>query len=67
MQRAYPVVPQLLGYQESNQPDDVIVPGGFATTIVWEKGPGVPLSQTFFWSLDENQRNDIRDEFRDGL
>jgi len=44
---------RLLGYQGSNQPDDGMVPGGFATTIVREKGPGVPLSQTFFWNLDE--------------
>lgn len=64
MKQACPVVSRLLGYREGKQPDDGIAPGGFATTIVWEKVPGVPLSQRFFWNLDKNQRDDIRSEFR---
>jgi hypothetical protein len=64
MKQACPVVPRLLGYQEGKQLDDGITPGGFATTIVWEKVPGVSLSQEFFWNLDKNQRDDIRSESR---
>ncbi|GLI81344.1 hypothetical protein PoHVEF18_009721 [Penicillium ochrochloron] len=64
MKQACPVVPRFLGYQEGKQPDDGITPGGFASTIVWEKVPGVSLSQEFFWNLDKNQRDDIRSEFR---
>lgn len=64
MKQACPVVPQLLGYQEGSQGDDGIVPGGFAISIIWEKVPGEPLSQKYFWSLDLKQRDAIREEFR---
>jgi hypothetical protein len=59
-----PAVPRLLGYQEGKQADDGKIPGGFTTTIVWEKVPGVPLLRTFFWDLDEKQRDSIRQEFQ---
>lgn len=59
-----PAVPRLLGYQEGKQADDGKVPGGFTATIVWEKVPGFPLSRTFFWDLDEKQRESIRQEFQ---
>jgi hypothetical protein len=61
---ACPVVPQLLGYQEEMQGDHEIVPGGYEISIVWEKVPGEPLSQDYFWSLNEQQRDSIREEFR---
>lgn len=61
---ACPVVPQLLGYQEGTQGDHEIVPGGYEITIVWEKVPGEPLSQDYFWSLNEQQRDSIRAEFQ---
>jgi hypothetical protein len=61
---ACPVVPQLLGYQEGTQGDNEIVPGGYEISIVWEKVPGEPLSQDYFWSLNEQQRDRIREEFR---
>ncbi|KAJ5906397.1 uncharacterized protein N7473_003313 [Penicillium subrubescens] len=61
---ACPVVPQLLGYQEGTQGDNEIVPGGYEISIVWEKVPGEPLSQDYFWSLNEQQRDSIREEFR---
>ncbi|KAJ5364538.1 uncharacterized protein N7496_010251 [Penicillium cataractarum] len=60
---ACPVVPQLLGYQEGTQGDNEIVPGGYEILIVWEKVPGEPLSQDYFWSLNEQQRDSIREEF----
>jgi hypothetical protein len=66
---ACPVVPQLLGYQDlgyqdATQGDNEIVPGGYEISIVWEKVPGEPLSQDYFWSLNEQQRDSIREEFR---
>lgn len=64
MKQACPVVPNLLGYEEGSQPDDGIVPGGYDTTIVWEKDPGAPLSEKYFWSLNRVQRDSIREEFR---
>lgn len=35
------VVPRLLGYQQSKQKEDDMVPGGFVTYIIWEKVPGL--------------------------
>lgn len=64
MKYACPAVPRLLGYNEGKQPDDGIVPGGYATTIVWQKVPGIPLSERYFWNLDRSQRDSIREEFR---
>lgn len=64
MMHACPIISPLLGYQGGKQPDDGIIPGGLATTIVWEKVPGVPLLQRFFWSLQVYQRKAIRDELR---
>ncbi|KAJ5562715.1 hypothetical protein N7535_002840 [Penicillium sp. DV-2018c] len=64
MKNSCTAVPRLLGYQEGRQADDGKVPGGFITTIVWEKVPGVPLSQIPFWNLDVNQRDSIRQEFQ---
>ncbi|KAJ5572728.1 hypothetical protein N7450_009712 [Penicillium hetheringtonii] len=58
------VAPQLLGYHEGQQPDNGIVPGGYATTIIWEKVPGNPLSEEYFWNLDRDQRDSIREAFR---
>lgn len=58
------VVPDLLGYQEGQQGQDGIIPGGFATSIVWDKVPGEPLSEEYFWKLDRKTRDAIRKEFR---
>ncbi|KAI2791879.1 hypothetical protein POX_c04759 [Penicillium oxalicum] len=59
-----PVVPRLLGYQEGTQGKDGRVPGGFLVSVVWEKVPGEPLSQGYFWSLEFEHREAIRQEFR---
>lgn len=59
-----PVVPRLLGYQEGTQGKDGRVPGGFLVSVVWEKVPGEPLSQEYFWSLEFEHREAIRQEFR---
>ncbi|KAJ6031857.1 hypothetical protein N7540_002589 [Penicillium herquei] len=58
------VVPQLLGYNHSQQLDTGIIPEGFETAFVWKKVPGVPLTDEYFWGLDRPQRDIIRDEFR---
>ncbi|KAI2793865.1 hypothetical protein POX_a00452 [Penicillium oxalicum] len=62
--QACPVVPQLLGYQEELQGDDGLVPGGSSITIVWQKVPGFSLSREYFWNLDFDHREAIREEFR---
>ncbi|KAJ5247693.1 hypothetical protein N7468_002676 [Penicillium chermesinum] len=59
-----PVVPRLLGYQEGTQGENEIVPGGSEVLIVWEKVPGEPLSEEYFWSLKGQDREKIRGEFR---
>ncbi|KAJ6151458.1 hypothetical protein N7470_007055 [Penicillium chermesinum] len=51
-----PVVPRLLGYQEGTQGENEIVPGGSEVLIVWEKVPGEPLSEEYFWSLKGQDR-----------
>ncbi|KAJ5364758.1 uncharacterized protein N7496_010471 [Penicillium cataractarum] len=58
------VIPKLLGYQDGKQLGDGIIPVGFTTRIVWKKVAGVPLSQSYFWNLDQFQRQLIREEFR---
>ncbi|KAJ5936450.1 hypothetical protein N7454_005085 [Penicillium verhagenii] len=45
-------VPRFYGYCERQQGEHDLVPGGFAKYIVWEKMPGEPLTEEFFWSLD---------------
>lgn len=54
----------LLGYQEGQQGHNDIVPGGFVTYIVWDKVPGEPLSENYFWKQDRKVRDVIRKEFR---
>ncbi|KAJ5788680.1 hypothetical protein N7457_003670 [Penicillium paradoxum] len=60
------VVPDLLAYQEGQQGEDGIVPGGYTTYIVWDKVPGEPLSAEF-WELDLQSRQAIRDKFREAF
>lgn len=57
-------VPRLPGYYERTQGQHELVPGGFAKYLVWEKVPGEPLTEEFFWNLDTRVREDIRAKFR---
>ncbi|RLL97786.1 hypothetical protein CFD26_106189 [Aspergillus turcosus] len=59
------VVPDLLAYQEGEQGEDSIVPGGYITYVVWDKVPGEPLDAEEFWKLDLGSRQAIRDKFRE--
>ncbi|KAJ5484499.1 hypothetical protein N7453_011967 [Penicillium expansum] len=58
------VVPRLLGYQQSKQQEDDMVPGGFVTYIVWEKVPGDSFDHIKFWLRPFSERATIRDKFR---
>jgi hypothetical protein len=58
------VTPALLGYKETQQDNDGLVPGGFSVCIVWDKVPGESLSDKYFWSQDRDARDIIRQEFR---
>lgn len=57
-------VPRFLGYCEKTQGEHDLVPGGYVKYLVWEKVPGEPLTEEFFWSLDPLVRDDIRAKFR---
>ncbi|KAJ5174952.1 uncharacterized protein N7482_000829 [Penicillium canariense] len=57
-------VPQFLGHAESTQGEHDLLPGGYIRYIVWEKVPGVPLTEEFYWGLDDIARKDIRFKFR---
>ncbi|OQE91186.1 hypothetical protein PENNAL_c0010G00260 [Penicillium nalgiovense] len=57
-------VPRFYGYCEKQQGEHDLVPGGFVKYVVWEKVPGEPLTEEFFWSLDPGTREDIRVHFR---
>ncbi|KAJ5287365.1 hypothetical protein N7478_003051 [Penicillium angulare] len=57
-------VPHFLGYCEKTQGEYDLVPGGYVKYLVWEKVPGEPLTEEFFWSLDPLVREDIRAKFR---
>lgn len=57
-------VPRFLGYCQQAQGEHDLVPGGYVKYIVWEKVPGEPLTEEYFWSLDPLVREDIRAKFR---
>ncbi|KAJ9193063.1 hypothetical protein DTO164E3_8028 [Paecilomyces variotii] len=57
-------VPRFLGYCRRTQEEHELVPGGFVEYLVWQKVPGEPLTQEYFWSLDPHVREDIRAKFR---
>lgn len=61
------VVPDLLAYQEGEQGEDSIVPGGYITYVVWDKVPGEPLNAEEFWELDLESRQAIRIKFREAF
>lgn len=59
------VTPRLLGWNQGEQNDSGMVPGGFLVFFLsWEKVPGVRLGDyrgaTEFWKLDDKEREDIR-------
>ncbi|CAG8892911.1 unnamed protein product [Penicillium egyptiacum] len=58
------VVPELLGYSETVQSKDGLVPGGYIIYLVWDKVPGVSLSGGLFWSFESPKRELIRRKFR---
>jgi hypothetical protein len=57
-------VPRFLGYCEKTQGEHDLVPGGYIKYLVWEKVPGEPLTEEYFWSLDPLVREDVRAKFR---
>lgn len=57
-------VPELLGYSETVQSKDGLVPGGYITYLVWDKVPGESLSGELFWSFELPKRDLIRQKFR---
>ncbi|KAJ5168219.1 uncharacterized protein N7482_003813 [Penicillium canariense] len=62
--------PPLLGYLEDGQDRSGLVPGGYITYYAWEVVPGIRLGDdtgkaSLFWTLDEKEREEIRDAFRD--
>ncbi|GIK07329.1 hypothetical protein Aspvir_002991 [Aspergillus viridinutans] len=57
-------VPRFLGHAEGIQGEHDLLPGGYVRYLVWEKVPGEPLTEEFFWGLDDTARNDIRCKFR---
>ncbi|KAJ9486057.1 hypothetical protein VN97_g7290 [Penicillium thymicola] len=57
-------VPRFLGHAESTQGDHDLLPGGYIRYLVWEKVPGEPLTEEFFWGLDDTARKVIRSKFR---
>ncbi|KAJ5682070.1 uncharacterized protein N7477_002010 [Penicillium maclennaniae] len=56
--------PRFIGHAVSTQGDHGLLPGGYIGYLVWEKVPGEPLTEEFFWGLDGATRKDIRSEFR---
>jgi hypothetical protein len=56
--------PRFLGYAERIQGEHELLPGGYVRYLVWEKVPGEPMTEEFFWGLDDAGRNGIRSNFR---
>ncbi|PKX91069.1 uncharacterized protein P174DRAFT_463218 [Aspergillus novofumigatus IBT 16806] len=56
--------PRFLGYAERIQEEHELLPGGYVRYLVWEKVPGEPMTEEFFWDLEDAGRNDIRSKFR---
>ncbi|KAJ5831807.1 hypothetical protein N7474_000118 [Penicillium riverlandense] len=64
--------PALLGYEESQQDQSGLVPGGFLIYVVWEFVPGLQLGDlsgnaTAFWQLPRTERDRIRAAFKKTL
>ncbi|KGO77158.1 hypothetical protein PITC_024000 [Penicillium italicum] len=57
------VIPRLLGFQQSEQKEDDMVPGGFVPYVVWEKVPGDSFDHIKFWLQPFGKREAIRDTF----
>jgi hypothetical protein len=52
-------VPWFHGYAEAIQNERGLLPGGYISYIAWQKVPGVPLTEQYFWILDLSARNDM--------
>lgn len=59
MKRGCSAVPWFHGYAEAIQDEHGILLGGYICYIVWEKVPGVPLTEEYFRILDLSARNDM--------
>lgn len=57
--------PVIKHYQELEQTEDGLVPGGFLHYILMDHVPGVQLSYDKFWSFPFPERVRIRDAFKE--
>ncbi|KAJ5597476.1 hypothetical protein N7537_007560 [Penicillium hordei] len=53
------VVLELLGYSETVQGKDGLVPGGYITDLIWDKVPGQSSSRELFWSFNKPSKSNI--------
>lgn len=59
------VTPHIRAYKITTQGDDGIVPGGFLHLIVMDKLPGIQLHEEVFWSFEREERDRIRQAFKE--
>ncbi|RMJ23117.1 hypothetical protein PHISP_06011 [Aspergillus sp. HF37] len=71
-QHASKNTPALLAMKHGKQPENGLVPDGYVVFLVWEQVPGSLLGNGLspryanppFWQLPLDQRNEIRDVFK---
>ncbi|GKZ34461.1 hypothetical protein AbraIFM66950_004736 [Aspergillus brasiliensis] len=65
------ITPRLLDSKEEKQDETGFVPGGFVIWVVWEVVPGLQLGDDLgcapFWGLSRDERDAVREAFKEGL
>ncbi|KAJ9193123.1 hypothetical protein DTO021D3_3847 [Paecilomyces variotii] len=64
-EKACPSTPKLLASKVDTQGPQDLVPGGFIVYLLMEKLPCCRLEDEVFWNLDESERADIRQKFKE--
>lgn len=58
-----PSLPHLVAWKKTTQGSDGVVPGGYVVYILMTLMPGLTLLDLRFWSMSEQEREDIRAAF----
>ncbi|KAL3462100.1 hypothetical protein BJX64DRAFT_288641 [Aspergillus heterothallicus] len=57
--------PRIRTQETKVQDDSGIVPGGFLFYVLQDRAPGVQLSDELFWSYDRQERDQIREAYKE--
>ncbi|KAL3463294.1 hypothetical protein BJX64DRAFT_287549 [Aspergillus heterothallicus] len=57
--------PRIRAHEGILQDDSMLVPGGFLHYVLMDKAGGVQLTEELFWSYDLDERNRIREAYKE--